>query len=147
MVKPKVVIEGDAELRAHLMSILDGVENMNEGAGAEAARLVAERAERQAPALSGVLRDTIRTFAQKRNAGIRVGFARVPYAGPVVGGHGSASFPRAQGGFMRPNPFPYDALDQRYSAVIEVYERFIDQALDDPASIRNPQKYKRHETN
>ena len=145
MAKVRAVVEGDVELRRELERILAGVELLNEGAGVEAARLVAERAYDQAPKQSGKLADTVRTFATKRQAGIRIGFARIPYAGPIIGGHGSPGSPRAQGGYIRPNPFPYDALDSRYSAVIDAYERFIEKAIAGEP-IRNPQKYKRHET-
>jgi hypothetical protein len=143
--RQRVVIEGDEEVRRQLEALVAGVENLNVTAGTEAARIVAERAYERAPHQSGALRDDIRTFAQKRNAGFRVGRARIPYAGPVVGGHGSAATPRAQGGWIRPNPFPFDALDARYSAVIETYERFI-QKLVDGEPVRNPQKYRNHDT-
>lgn len=145
MATTKVVIEGDRELAKALAEILDGVQNLGEGPGTEAAKLVAQRAEARAPVQSGALRDTIRTFARKSNAGIRIGFARTPYAGPIVGGHGGPGAPRAQGGYVLPNPFPFDALDSRYSAVIATYERHIEKLLAGKP-VRSPEKYKRHET-
>lgn len=143
MARQRVVIEGDDELRELLTGIVAGVEDLRE-VGAGAAKLIADRAYQQAPEDSGTLRADIRTFATKRNAGVRVGRKRLPYVGPVVGGHGAPGATRPQGGYVLPNPFIFDAADQRARAVIENYESFV----DDLTAGRRPKaaaRYRLHE--
>lgn len=59
---------------------------------------------------------------------VRKGAAFVTFGGPALPwtlpghfGHGTPSNPRPQGGFMVPNPFLYDATDQRREQVIDLY--------------------------
>lgn len=143
MARQRVVIEGDDLLRKQLEEIVEGLDDLTE-VGTGAAALIAERAAAQAPEQSGTLRADIRTFAGKRNAGVRVGRKRVPYAGPIVGGHGGPGATRPQGGFVRPDPFIFDASDDRARAVIDNYETFV----DDLAAGRRPKaarRYRLHE--
>lgn len=125
MARQRIVLEGDEQLKELLEDILLGLDDFRE-AGTGAAALVAQRAYDQAPRRSGTLAEDIRTFATKRNAGMRVGRKRIPYAGPIVGGHGSRSATRLQGGYVLPNPFPFDALDDRRAAIEGTYHAFID---------------------
>ena len=143
MARRRVVIEGDEELRELLESIVDGVEDLRD-VGTSAAKLIADRAYAQAPEQSGGLKADIRTYASKQNAGVRVGRKRIPYAGPIVGGHGSPRAPRAQGGYVLPNPFIYDAGDERAEAVFDAYHEF----TEDLVAGRRPKsanKYRLHE--
>lgn len=143
MARQRVVIEGDKALQKELEKIVGGLDDLRE-VGTGAAALIAQRAEQQAPVASGSLRDDIRTFAAKRNAGIRVGRKSKPHVGPVIGGHGSPNATRPQGGWIRPNPFPFDAADERRSAVIATYEDFV----DDLVAGKRPQaanRYRFHE--
>ena len=135
----KVVIEGDDEFRRIFEALLEGVSDLKE-VGAGAANMIAERAANQAPVVSGALQADIRTFSTVKNAGIRVGRSRIPYAGPVVGGHGAPGATRLWGGFMRPNPFIWDAADIRAQAVVDNYFFFIDELT----SGRRPKAAKRY---
>ncbi len=128
MARQRVVIEGDNKLRRQLADIVDGLDDLRE-AGTGAAALIAERAERQVPIRSGTLKGDIRTFATKTNAGVRVGRKRLPYAGPVIGGHGAPGATRPQGGWVLPNPFIFDAADDRAEAVVDAYETFVDDLI------------------
>lgn len=143
----RVVLEGDKELAALLTQMVAGLETLNEPAGHEAAALVAEAAEARAPVRTGRLRTDLRTYANKRNAGIRVGRKSVPYAGPVVGGYGSPGLPRRQGGYNSPpNPFIFSAADDRARAVVDTYERFVNALIDHPDRMPTARKYKRTES-
>lgn len=126
-----------------MSSIVDGVEDLRD-VGTSAAKLIADRAYQQAPEQSGGLKADIRTFASKKNAGVRVGRKRLPYAGPIVGGHGSAEAPRAQGGYVTPNPFIFDAGDDRAQAVFDAYHEFTD-ALVAGKRPKSATKYRLHE--
>ena len=144
MARARVVIEGDDRIRREMEKIVDGVEDLRE-VGGGAARFIAERAYTQVPVASGALKNDIRTFASKRNAGVRVGRKRLPYAGPVIGGHGAPGATRPQGGYMAPpNPFLFDAADERVGEVVATYERFIE-ALVDGRKPKSEHKYRLHE--
>ena len=139
MARQRVVIDGDDEFRELLSKLVDGVEDLR-SVGHSAGALIAERAARQAPHASGALAADIRVFAGKKNAGIRVGRKRLPYVGPIIGGHGSPGNPRLQGGYVLPNPFIFDAADERAAAVIKNYEDFV----DDLAAGKRPKAAKRY---
>lgn len=66
-----------------------------------------------------------RVGATKKAGVIRFGGARVPYAGPYHFGDAV----RPQGGFMRPDPFLYDALDHRGPDVVRRYEEHVQRVL------------------
>lgn len=126
MARERVVIEGDEKLQKQLTKIVKGVDDLRE-VGKSAAKPVADRAYGQVPVDSGALQADIRTFATKTNAGVRVGRKRLPYAGPIIGGHGADGVERPQGGYIAPpRPFLFNAMDERHDAVIATYERFID---------------------
>lgn len=76
----------------------------------------------------GQLRSTLRSTGQRRGGFVRAGKKLVPYAGPVH--FGWPSRPDAakgwQGGPIAPNPFMYNALDQRREQVAEAFARYID---------------------
>ena len=64
---------------------------------------------------------TGRVTASKGVARVLFGTPATPWAGPSHFGHGSPGSPRPQGGWILPNPFLYDALDQRREQVIDLY--------------------------
>lgn len=74
------------------------------------------------PVQSGALRDSIRAAGQQRTGVVRAGKARVPYAGPIHFG-----WPKQH---IRPQPFLYDALDQRRSAIMSEYVERIQKLID-----------------
>lgn len=67
---------------------------------------------------TGKLRSSGRVTPRAGGATVRFGRKTIPWAGPVHFGH----FNREQGGFVRPNPFLYDAADDRIDEVIARYE-------------------------
>ena len=110
------------ELRKNLSMLDDDFEDLKE-LHLDLAEMVAERAASLAPVLTGRLRQTIRASGTKTGGRVRAGFKRVPYAGPVH--FGWATRPDAakgwRGGPIHPNPFLYDALDQRRNQVFNAY--------------------------
>jgi hypothetical protein len=123
-----VRIEGAKELRRQLRQLEDALDaqaakgdlkEMN----LDAARLVRSEALRLVPVRSGLLKSTIREAATQRNARVRAGFKRVPYAGPVHFGWPTRPNPGLgwRGGPIKPNPFLYDALDRRRGEVFRAY--------------------------
>ena len=110
------------ELRKNLSMLDDDFEDLKE-LHLDLAEMVADRAASLAPVRTGRLRETIRASGTKTAGRVRAGFKRVPYAGPV---HlGGATRPDAakgwRGGPIHPNPFLYDALDQRRNQVFNAY--------------------------
>ena len=79
----------------------------------DVATLVSTRAKDIVPRRTGNLADTIRPSGTKTAGRVRSGFKRVPYAGVIHFG-----FP-ARG--IKPQPFLYDALDQRRDEVLDRY--------------------------
>ena len=114
--------QGMRELRRKI-SVLDGNFDQLKELHEDVAKIVAFRASQLAPVQSGELRDTIRASGTKTAGRVRAGFKRVPYSGPVHFGWGTR--PDAakgwRGGPILPNPFLYDALDERHNEVFETY--------------------------
>lgn len=108
-----VVIEGARELRKALNQYGDDAINDLKAAHLENANLVAGTAKTLVPVRTGNLRDTIRAAGTKTGGRVRAGFKKVPYAGPIHFGWASR--------YIKPQPFLYDALDQRRGEVIENY--------------------------
>lgn len=84
----------------------------------KAGELVIGAAIRYVPVITGRLLGSLKSVPTLRQGRVRVGSAAVPYAGPVHFG-----WPRMN---IRPNPFIYDALDERTNAVRALYETRID---------------------
>ena len=91
------------------------------------AELILDDSQRNVAERSGALKRSGRATGTKRAGVVRYGKAKVPYANAYHFGH----FGRDQGGFMRPDPFLYDSLDQRGADVVERYEKFVLKALAD----------------
>ena len=116
MAGERVQVEGLRELRKALKTAQKGYEDVK-AAGLEAAVPVEKQARVLVPKLTGALEGTIRSAGQASGAVVRAGFARVPYAGVIHFGW--------PGHNISPNPFLYDALDQRRSEVIKIYQERI----------------------
>ena len=117
-----VKIEGAKELRRRL-SVLDaGFDDLKQ-LHEDLAQMVADTAANRAPVRTGNLRDTIRASGTKTAGRVRAGFKRVPYAGPVHFGWNTRpdSSKGWRGGPIAPNPFLYDALDERRGEVLNAY--------------------------
>jgi hypothetical protein len=86
---------------------------------AEAAEVVAMRAAVIAPRRSGFLADSLRSSGTRAGGKVRAGSASlVPYAGPIHFGWPARN--------IRPQPFIYDAIDDRRSQVLDVYAERVD---------------------
>ena len=118
-----VKIEGAKELRRRL-SVLDaGFDDLKQ-LHEDLAQMVADTAANRAPVRTGNLRETIRASGTKTAGRVRAGFkSKAPYAFPIH--FGWATRPDAnkgwRGGPISPNPFLYDALDERRGEVLNAY--------------------------
>lgn len=109
-----VEVEGGPQLRRAFRRLDDRLDDLS-ALHQEVAELVEDRAEDLVPVASGRLRDTIRTSRRKTGASVLAGGrSLVPYAGPIHFGW------RARN--IEPQPFLYDALDDRRGEVIERYQ-------------------------
>lgn len=114
MTTPRIRVEGADDLRRALRGVEAGMSDLK-SVHAAAAKPVVDRAQQIVPTgRTGRLGASIRAGAQARQAVIRAGKAAVPYAGPIHFGW------RARN--IRPQPFLYDALDDRSREVIAIYE-------------------------
>lgn len=113
MTKPSIQVDGAKELRRALKAVDGGIADLK-AAHAESAEVVERRAEQLVPRVSGLLESTIRSAGQAAGGVVRAGRASVPYAGPIHFGWAARN--------IEPQPFLYDALDDRRREVVEVYE-------------------------
>ena len=88
------------------------------GVHKDAAELVAARSAVIAPRRSGFLADSLRSSGTKAGGKVRAGGSGVRYAGPIHFGWPARN--------IRPQPFIYDAIDDRRSQVIDLYESRVD---------------------
>lgn len=115
-----VRVEGLGKLERDLRELELGLEVELRQVSKEAAGIVAREVKARAPIGGdgdphpGRLRDSVRTGVTSRGASVRIGGASVPYAKPIVFG-----WPKRN---IRPNPFPYTALDVRRGEVFALYE-------------------------
>ena len=107
-----IKIQGGKELRRELRKMGDDMQDLKE-LNLDVATIVSERAKDIVPRRTWNLADTIRPSGTKTAGRVRSGFKRVPYAGVIHFG-----FP-ARG--IKPQPFLYDALDQRRDEVLDRY--------------------------
>jgi peptidoglycan/xylan/chitin deacetylase (PgdA/CDA1 family) len=105
---------GVKELRRELRKMGNDLEDLK-ALNLDVATLVSDRAKDIVPRRTGTLADTIRPAGTKTAGRVRAGFKRVPYAGVIHFG-----WPARR---IEPQPFLYDALDQRRG---EVFDRYFD---------------------
>tara|TARA_Y100001970_G_C13816930_1_gene642862 strand:+ start:252 stop:698 length:447 start_codon:yes stop_codon:yes gene_type:complete len=116
-------VVGDRQFQRQLKRLDTLVDDLKEF-HTDLGELVMREALTRVPVRSGDLRDTVRSSGTKTRATVRAGYKAVPYAGPVHWGWPTrpAPFMGWRGGPIRPNPFLYDALDDRRDEVIRAYE-------------------------
>lgn len=107
-------IVGLREVQMNLAKLGSDAKNDMKPAHKKAAEIVVAGARRFVPIQTGALRDSLRAIARQKAGVVRVGSASVPYAGPIHFG-----WPARR---IRPNPFIYDALDERRSEVVRLYD-------------------------
>ncbi len=112
-------IEGLAEVNKALRSMSKDTRDSMKATHKKAAEIVIQGAKRYVPVVSGKLAASIRDGSTQRMGRVRVGSASVPYAGPIHFG-----WPARQ---IKPQPFIYDALDDRRNEVAAVYVKRIDE--------------------
>lgn len=123
MAKPTAIrVEGARELRRALKNIDGGTTDLKT-VHADAAALVEQRAAQIVPRRSGHLEASIRSSGQARQGIVRAGKASVPYAGVIHFGWPAHN--------IAPQPFLYDALDQRATEVVDLYEKRVDKLIRD----------------
>jgi hypothetical protein len=117
--EPALQIEGGRKLRRAFREVGDDMSDLKE-LHKRLADDVADSAKRKVPVRSGRLQRSIRGSGTKTAARVRAGNNRksgpssVPYAGPIHFGWGARG--------IRPQPFMYDALDDRREAVVRAYD-------------------------
>ncbi len=117
--KPALQIEGGRKLRRAFREVGDDMSDLKE-LHKRLADDVADSAKRKVPVRSGRLERSVRGSGTKTAARVRAGNNRksgpssVPYAGPIHFGWGARG--------IRPQPFLYDALDDRREAVVKAYD-------------------------
>lgn len=107
-----VEVEGGPEFRRAMRRLGADVGELK-AVHRELAEDVASSAESLVPVLSGRLRDRIRPRATSRAATVTAGGRGVPYAGPIHFGWRERN--------IEPQPFLYDALDDRRDEVRAAY--------------------------
>lgn len=104
--------------RAEAEDLLDKLKESN----AEAARIVKDTAYPNVPVRSGNLAASLRSSATARAGVVRIGKAKVPYAGPIhFGWHRK---------HIAPNPFLYEAMDARIDEVTTAYWERVEKLLE-----------------
>lgn len=122
-----VRLEGQREFRAALRRMGDDLADLKAAHG-EAAEVVKARAITLAPFIAGDLKGSIRSSGTKTRGLVRAGGARVRHAGPIHFGSpkgwpisGFMGFKFYGSGTLTPQPFLYEALDERRNEVLDVY--------------------------
>lgn len=114
-----IEVEGLHKLRRALVKLDDAARDDFKTAGFQAAEIVVDEAKRLVPVRSGKLGKTIRAHKVVSGAKVSAGRVRVPYAGPIHFGWARRN--------IRPNPFLYDAADNR---VKDVMQEYLDQMFE-----------------
>ena len=113
----RVQIKGAAEFRKAMKAAGDDLKDLS-ATHKDAAELVAADARSRAPFRTGTLIKSIRSKGTRTAGRVLAGSDVVPYAGVIHFGwpaHG-----------ISPNPFLYDAADDRTNDVIRLYEGRVD---------------------
>jgi hypothetical protein len=111
-----VEVEGGPQLRRAFKRMEGRTEDLKD-AHAAAGEIVAAEARTIVPVVSGRLMNDIRSSRAVGGASVLAGRSRVPYAGPIHFGWTARN--------IEPQPFLYEALDDRRDEVVERYEKEI----------------------
>lgn len=115
--RPGIEVEGGPQLRRAFKKLGDRAGDLK-GLHRDIGELVADTAEGYAPYVSGDLAESIRSSSRRTGATVMAGRRAVPYAGPIHFGW------RARN--IEPQPFLYDALDDRRSDIARKYASGVD---------------------
>jgi HK97 gp10 family phage protein len=117
----RIQIEGLKETQAALRAVSKDLKNEMKPTHLKAAEIIVDGAKRYVPVRSGKLSGSIRAAATQTGGKVRAGFAAVPYAGPIHFGWPSRR--------IKPQPFIYDAMDERRQEVYRVYAERISKII------------------
>lgn len=117
-------IEGLRETRRAMRVLGDDFKSEMKATHTAAAEVVARRARYLTPSRTGTLTRSVRAAGTTTRGQVKAGTAGVRYAGPVhFGWPGRPNKARGwRGGPIRPQPFIYEAADDRIGEVVDVYE-------------------------
>jgi HK97 gp10 family phage protein len=127
--KPAVKVSGAREFRAAMKAMGADLGDLT-AINRAAAQKVADTARSNAPVLTGRLAGSVRAGATRTRGTVKAGTNGIPYAGVIHfgwPGHG-----------IEPQPFIYDALDERKGEVIEAYEAHIEALVEKVARDKPP---------
>ncbi len=108
-----IEVQGLHKMRRALVKLDDAARDDFKQAGFKAAEIVVDEAKRLVPVRSGKLGKTIRAHKVVSGAKVSAGRVSVPYAGVIHFGWAKKN--------IRPNPFLYDAADNRVNDVMQDY--------------------------
>jgi hypothetical protein len=114
-----ISVTGLRETRRALKQYGDETKTALKPANLAAAKVVIAQANYLIPVRTGTLKSTMRPLATNKSGKIRVGNAKVEYAGPIHFGWPARA--------IKPQPFIYEALDERIDQVILIYNAAIDE--------------------
>lgn len=123
MAGPVIEVKGAKELRRAIKQAADtGLIAEIKAANRDAAEIVAYEAQTIVPVKSSRLLESIRASGTQTAGIVRAGRASIPYAGVIHFGW--------PGHNIEPNPYLYDAADNRVDEVVEKYQAAIDRIAD-----------------
>jgi hypothetical protein len=120
----RIQVDGARQLRASLKQAERGVQDLKDTHLA-VARLVDDAADadpRRPRRITGALDASSRPAGTQREALVRIGRARVPYAGPVHWG-----WPARH---IRPNPWVYRAVREHEDPALDLYLQHMNTIID-----------------
>lgn len=115
--RPGIEVEGGPQLQRAFKKLGDRADDLK-GLHGDIGEMVADTAESLVPVESGELQESISSSSRKTGATVLAGRRSVPYAGPIHFGW------RARN--IEPQPFLYDALDDRRDDIVRRYNDGID---------------------
>lgn len=118
--RPGVEVEGGPQLRRAFRKLGDRADDLK-AVHKDIGEVVADKAADFVPVMTGRLRRSIKSRATKKRARVEAGGRGIPYAGPIHFGW------RARN--IEPQPFLYDALDDRRGEVMERYVKGVDRMV------------------
>ena len=126
--RPQLELVGYRQLKKELRQLGDEAVASLKQTNKEAADLVADTARPDIPVRSGRLKGTLRTTGTMRGGVVRMGRKAVPYAGPIHFGWPNRPNQAKgwRGGPITPNPFLYEAMDERVQDVMDLYSKYLE---------------------
>ena len=115
-------VVGLREVQRDLRKLGDDTKTEMKDTHKAAAEVVVLGAKRLVPYRTGALANSIRALASNTSGRVRAGSASVPYAGPIHFG-----WPARR---IAPQPFIYDAMDQRVDEIRGLYDQRINELIE-----------------